>query len=190
MQTVENYLKKFPHYSPQALEEILPFLQIKEIKAKNYFLEQGKFAKHIAFIEKGLLRLYYLRDGKEITTQFLDEENIACSYRSMITNQISEISIQAIETTKLIVLPFHSLQKLYEKNLFWQQVGRLAAESEFIVTEKHNRFLNDLNATERYLEILTNNSKLLQRVPLNYLATYIQVEPETLSRIRKKIART
>ncbi|WP_459211530.1 Crp/Fnr family transcriptional regulator [Aquimarina rhabdastrellae] len=190
MQTIENYLKKFPHYSSQALEEVLPFLQIKEIEEGEYFLRQGKFAKNIAFIEKGLLRLYYLRDGKEVTTQFLDEQNIACSYRSMITNQISEISIQAVESTKLIVLPFHSLQKLYEKNLFWQQVGRLAAESEFIVTEEHNRFLNDLSATERYLEILTNKGKLIQRVPLNYLASYLQVEPETLSRIRKKIVQT
>ena len=87
-------------------------------------------------------------------------------------------------------MPYANLQKLYTQNLFWQQVGRIASENELITTECHNRFLRDLSATERYKQILENENELLQRVPLNYLATYLQIAPETLSRIRKKIGRT
>ncbi len=100
------------------------------------------------------------------------------------------MSIQAIEDTKLIILSYDALQELFRKDLFWQQVGRLAAENEFIISESHNRFLKDLSATERYLQILNKDKELIQRVPLNYLASYLQIAPETLSRIRKKISRT
>lgn len=190
MEAFNNYLKQFPHYSPKVFEAVLPYLSVKNIKAGDYFLRQGKISRNIAFIEEGLLRLYYLNDGKEVTNCFCKENTITCSYSSLIMQKESEIAIQAIEDSKLLTFSFHSLQKLYEKDLFWQQVGRLAAENEFITTECHTRFLRDLSATERYMQILENENDLLQRVPLNYLATYIQVAPETLSRIRKKISQT
>ena len=190
MEALNNYLRQFPHYKPEVFEDIRPYLSIKSIEEGDYFLRNGKISKEIGFIEKGLLRLYYLNDGKEITNCFCDENNIITAYSSLITQTESDIAIQAIEPSQLIVFSFDSLQKLYEKNLFWQQLGRLAAESEFMRTECHHRFLRDLSATERYKQILDEEPELLNRVPLNYLATYLQVAPETLSRIRKKISQT
>lgn len=190
MEAFKNYLQQFPHYTPKVFDTVLPYLTEKYIDAGDYFLRQGKICKSIAFVEKGILRLYYLNDGKEITNCFCKENTITCSYSSLITQTESELAIQAIEDSKLLVLSHESLQKLYKKDLFWQQVGRLAAESEFITTECHNRFLIDLTATERYLQVLEEENELLQRVPLNYLASYLQIAPETLSRIRKKISQT
>ncbi len=190
MEAFNTYLKQFPHYTPKVFEELIPHLIKKSIVSGDFFLQQGKICKSIAFIEKGIMRLFYLHDGKEITNCFCKENTITCSYSSLITQKESHIAIQAVEYTELIVLPYASLMKLYEKNLFWQQVGRLAAQNEFITTESHNRFLRDLSATERYTQILENESDLLQRVPLNYLASYLQITPETLSRIRNKITRT
>jgi len=188
MEAFNKYLKQFPHYTPEVFDDILPFLFVKKIDSGNYFLRNGRICKEIGFVEEGLLRLYYLNDGKEITNCFCKENTITTSYSSLITQKESDIAIQAIEPTNLIVFSYHTLQKLYEKNLFWQQLGRLAAESEFITTECHNRFLTTLSATDRYKQILEEDTELLQRVPLNYLATYLQVAPETLSRIRKKIS--
>lgn len=190
MEAFNNYIKQFPHYTPQVYETVLPYLSVKHIKAGDYFLKQGKISKNIGFIEKGLLRLYYLNDGKEVTNCFCKENTITCSFRSLITQSPTDTAIQAIEDSKLLVLTYDSMQELYKKDLFWQQMGRLAAENEFIIADCHNRFLRDLSATERYLQILNDENDLLQRVPLNYLATYLQVAPETLSRIRKKIGRT
>ena len=190
MEAFNRYLKQFPHYIPKVFEDILPFLSVKKIDEGKYFLKNGKICKEIGFVEKGLLRLYYLNDGKEITNCFCKENSITTSYSSLITRKESDIAIQAIEPSQLIVFSYNSLQKLYEKNLFWQQLGRLAAESEFITTECHNRFLRDLSAIDRYKQILDEDPELLQRVPLNYLATYLQIRPETLSRIRKKISQT
>jgi len=188
MESFNNYLKQFPHYTPEVFEAVLPHLSIKEINAGEYFLLHGKICRHIAFIEKGLLRLFYLNDGKEVTNCFCKEQTITTVYSSLITQQVSDIAIQAIESSRLIILSNDSLQKLYEENLFWQQLGRLSAENEFITTECHNRFLRDFSATDRYLQMLEHDSELLQRIPLNYLSTYLQIAPETLSRIRNKLA--
>lgn len=190
MNKFNKFLQQFPHYSSSAYENVLPYLSEKTINPGDYLLKHGRVARNIAFIEKGLFRLYYLNDGKEVTNCFCRENTITTSYKSLITQQESDMSIQAIEESKLIILSYDSLQKLFKKDLFWQQIGRLAAENEFITSESHNRFLKDLSATDRYLQILENDKELLQRVPLNYLATYLQVAPETLSRIRNKIART
>lgn len=188
MESFRLFLQKFPYYSPELIEEVKPFLTTVNIKEGDYFLRQGKVSRQIGLIQKGLLRLYYLNDGKEVTNCFCKENTLTCSYRSLITQQPSDLAIQAIEDSTLIVMSNDSLQKLYTKNLFWQQVGRLAAENEFMITDCHNRFINDLSATQRYLQVLETDPELLHRVPLNYLATYLQVAPETLSRIRKKIS--
>ena len=190
MDAFNKFLQQFPHYTPSVYEKAHPFLSEKTMKSGEFLLQQGKIAKNIVFIERGLLRQYYLNDGKEVTNCFCRENTISTSYKSLITQQESDIMIQAVETSKLIVLSYDALQKLFSKDLFWQQVGRLAAENEFVTTETHNRFLRDLSATERYLHIMKNDKELLQRVPLNHLATYLQITPETLSRIRNKIART
>lgn len=190
MEAFNRYLAQFPHYSPTVFEDILPFLSIKKVDEEAYFLREGSACKEIAFVEKGLLRLYYLNAGKEVTNCFCKENTMTTSYSSLITQKESDIAIQAIEPSQLIVFSYDSLQKLYEKDLFWQQLGRLAAENEFMTIECHNRFLRDLSATDRYKQILDEDPELLQRVPLTYLASYLQVAPETLSRIRKKISHT
>lgn len=188
MEAFNRYLKQFPHYTPKVFEDIRPFLSVKKIDEGEYFLRNGKICKEIGFVEKGLLRLYYLNDGKEITNCFCKENTIITSYSSLITQKESDIAIQAIEPSQLIVFSYTSLQHLYGKNLYWQQLGRMAAESELITTECHTRFLKDLSATDRYKQILNEDAELLQRLPLKYLATYLQIAPETLSRIRKKIS--
>ena len=171
-------------------EKALPYLSERHLKAGEYFLPPDKICREIAFIESGLFRLYYLNEGKEITNCFCKENTITCSYASLITQQESDIIIQAIEDSRLIVFQYEDLQKLYKEDLFWQQVGRMASESEYLSTDNHKRFINDLSATERYEQILENDPELLQRVPLIHLASYLQISPETLSRIRKKLSQT
>lgn len=191
MEKFKKYLQQYPNYTPSVFENVLPFLSKKTIKSGEILLRQGKISKDIAFIEYGLFRQYYINDeGMEITTCFCKENSITTSYKSLITQQESEINIQAVEESKLTILSLESLKKLLKTDLFWEQFGRFAAENEFIISESHNRFLKDLSATNRYLKIVNNDKELLQRVPLKYLASYLQISPETLSRVRNKISRT
>ena len=188
MQNFKKYLQAFPHFTLSAWESALPFLKTINLLKGDFLLKEGKICRQVGFIEKGLFRTFYLRDGEEITTCFCKENTITCSYKSLITQSPSELSIQAIEDCELIAFQYEDLEKLYMKDLFWQQVGRLAAENEFMIMEHYTRFINDLPAQDRYQQILKNDPSLLNRVPLVYLASYLQIKPETLSRIRKKLA--
>lgn len=188
MYTLKKYLQQFPHFTEEAYQVALPYLREKNLTKGTLLVEEGKICRHIAFIKSGLFRTFYLRDGEEVTTCFCKENTITCSYKSLITQQASDLSIEAIEDCELIVFEYADLKALYGKHLFWQQVGRLAAENEFIITENYTRFINDLPAIERYQQILKTDPNLLLRVPLVYLASYLQIKPETLSRIRKKLA--
>jgi len=189
MESFNNYLKQFPHYRPEVFEAVRPYLSVQEVEAGAYFLPHGKICRHIGYVEKGLFRLFYLNDGKEVTNCFCKENTMTTSYSSLITQEESDIAIQAVEHSRLIVLSNDALQKLYREDSFWQQLGRIAAQNELVTAECHNRFLRDLSATERYRQVLEEDGDLLQRVPLNYLSTYLHVAPETLSRIRKKLAK-
>ena len=190
MEKFNNYLKSIPGYRPEILEEIQPYYSLRKLAAEEFFLQEGRVSKEVAFVESGLVRLYYLHDGKEVTQCFCREGSLVTSYKSLILQAASEIAIQAVEPSHLVILPQKGLESLYEKNHFWQLLTRLASEQEYIRVEDHNRFLRDLSATERYIHILNHDKELLQRLPLNYLATYLQVAPETLSRIRNKISGT
>lgn len=190
MQPFIKYLQQFPNFNVKAIEMALPFVEENNIKAGEFLLSQGNICNHISYIENGLFRQFYLNEGKEITTCFCNPNTITCDYQSFITQKSSMQNIQALEVSKVCSISYDHLQELYKKNDFWQQVGRLAAENEYITSQCHYRFINDLTASERYLQILENDSDLLHKVPLNYLASYLQITPETLSRIRKKIART
>jgi CRP-like cAMP-binding protein len=189
MQAFKDYLSRFPGYTDAIYHEVQPYLSVRQIRQGDYFLKEGQICREIGLVENGIIRLYYTLDGKEITTCFCKENDLTCAYRSMVTSQPSDVTAQAVEDSTLIILPYRSLLDLYSKNSFWQQVGRLATENEYLMTECHSRFLNDLSATERYLEILGNDHELLQRIPLQHLASYLQISPETLSRIRHSIAR-
>ncbi|MEO0469093.1 MAG: Crp/Fnr family transcriptional regulator [Bacteroidota bacterium] len=189
MEDFQLFLQQFPDYSEARLHEIIPYLSSRNIPLGEYQLQEGRICKEIAFIEKGLLRLYYLRDGKEITHCFCREKSISTSYRSLISQEASDIAIQAVENSSLLLFSYDSLKALYKQHPFWQQMGRLLAEGEYVVREDHSRFLHDLSAKERYEHILEHDPALLQRVPLTYLASYLQLTPETLSRIRRELSR-
>lgn len=190
MEEFQKYLRQFPGYRPALFEQLLPYLSEQSLDAGEHWLPIGKTCRQVAFVSSGLLRLYHLSDGRELTHCFCRENSLATSYRSLIKGEPSDIAIQALEDTHLIALAFSDLQQLYQQDIFWQQLGRIAAEQEYLETECHHRLLSDHSATDRYRHILDTQPDLLQRVPLQYLAGYLQIAPETLSRIRKKIIRT
>ncbi len=188
MEKIRSFLKQFPLYEEQEFEALLPHLTTKNLNKGEFLLRQGKTSRHIAFIEHGLMRLFYIREDREITNCFCKESTFITSFQSFLTGQKSDFAIQAVEPTKLILLSKDTLDTLYKRHVFWQQLGRVTAEKEYIERTCYQRFINDLSATERYEKVLKEESELLQRVPLRDLASYLQITPETLSRIRKDIA--
>ena len=136
------------------------------------------------FVEKGLLRGYYIDDGKEITNWFAQEGEFATNLYAFISKKSSSETIEALEDCTLIQLPYSSLQSLYLKFPETERLGRIITETYYIKLEERLLSLQFKTAKERYQNFILSKPSLLQRTSLGQIASYLGITQETLSRIR------
>lgn len=183
------FIQKIVTITDSEFEKSLLKFKKLTLEKGELFIEQNKISKQIAFINSGILRTYYINDkGQEITSCFCTENNLASSYKSFILQSTSNVAMVALEKTDLLVISFEDLHELYKESANWQTIGRLVAEKEFIVMEQYASILNNETAKEKYLRLLNEQPEILQKSPINYIASYLGVTRRTLSRIRKEIS--
>lgn len=136
------------------------------------------------FIVKGLVRGYYLDDGKEVTNWFAQESEFATCFYSFITNTSSFEIIETLEDCELIQIQHSSLQTLYSKFPETERIGRIITETYYIKLEERILNLQFKSAKERYQKLVFSKPSLLQRASLGQIASYLGITQETLSRIR------
>lgn len=185
----KNYLLKNTSFDNDAFEEAIPLMQLQFVQKNKYFVESGKLSQKFGFIISGMMRAYFLDDGNEITNCICSDNSFASSTTSLITQTPSELNVQAIEDTYILTMSFDDMNKLFSKFPFWANVGRLIAEKEFLYSDCRLRCYNNQEATEKYIQLLKDNPHIINRVPLQYIASFLGIRPETLSRIRKNTAR-
>lgn len=152
----------------------------------DYILEEGKVCNYLYFVEQGCLRGYYNLDGKEVTYWLSTEGMFATSFYSFISRKPSYETIRALEDSSLIAIHFDDLTSLYKDFHEIETLGRLVNERYYLQLEERTYALQFLSAKERYEKMLSNNPTWLQRISLGFLASYLGITQETLSRIRGK----
>jgi CRP-like cAMP-binding protein len=173
----------------QAEKDIVTSLfKEKKYKKGDYFLADGQVCKQVGFVTKGLMRYYINHDGEEKTYAFSQENQYVCNYESFLPQSPSSKIIQALEDSDVLVISYNDLQKLYANVREGERFGRIAIEAVFL------QILKDINSfyTEtpevRYERFLKNHADLQQRISQYYIASFIGVKPQSLSRIRKRIS--
>lgn len=160
----------------------------KEFRAKSTIIDQGKKVDSIYFINKGLLRTYYLLNGKEINTYFACDKQFITSYSGFISQTPSIEYLEAIEDSSVYSISFATLTELYKADAKFEKLGRILAEKNYLCVIDRTRKMQTLTAKQKYLDFIENyDNKIVQRVPQHLIASYIGIAPESLSRIRKQI---
>lgn len=185
---LQNHLNKTPWTSDQK-QLFLSQLHKKSLKAKDFLQLEGKICRFEAFVEKGILRSFYHKGEVELINQFFFEGQWVAAYDSFIAQTPAKVNIQALEDCELWMISKSAVDKLSMELPEWDTLGMQFFQHLFLKKEKRNAVLILSSPEERYLSILQNQPKLLERVPLYYIAQYIGIQPESLSRIRKKLAR-
>ncbi len=181
-------IRKITDFSEDECSMFIPYLKRKVLKKGEFLIKEGQLVNEIAFVEKGALRIYYLSEGKEINSHFFLENDYAVPYLDFLKGRPSRYFIQALEDCELFTFSAESLQIAYNKSKNWERFGRIIAESAYaIATNRFESFLF-LSAKERYLQMLNDYPRFIQRIPLYHIASYLGIERESLSRIRKEIA--
>jgi CRP-like cAMP-binding protein len=162
------------------------FEQIVLAKNKHLVIE-GKICRQLYFLEQGALRGYYTFEGKEITHWFAFEQDFVTSFHSFITGQSAVENIQLLEGSILWAISKESLTRLLNQYHELERLLRIAYEKYYIRLEE--RFVNAQfkTATERYQNLLRQTPHIIERVPLGYIASYLGISQETLSRIPNRI---
>lgn len=172
-----------------ALKETLQKeLEILEYPSKHMLLREGQRCDHVYIVLKGLLRAYYIKDDTEICSRFMEKDRIVISVNSFYTRKPGYEFIETLEPSILACIHYNKLQQIYHDFIEFNFIARALTEHYFTESEQRLYLLRKQTAEERYLFFLQNNSSLMQQVPLKYIATYLGMNLETLSRIRKKIA--
>jgi CRP-like cAMP-binding protein len=188
LRAFENYLKTVTEWDEEAFYAAQPFFGIRHLKKGDYFVEADKTCRYFGFIAKGLMRAYLLLDGDEVTTCFCSENTFATSTTSFITQTPSSVSIQAMEETVLLTISWDHMHQLYKQYSFWMKVGMIIIEKEFMSLECQRQCYDTQAAEDRYMLLMKENPGIVNRIPLQYIASYLGITPETLSRIRKRTA--
>ena len=166
------------------------FFTSKKLRKRQYLLQEGDVCKHIAFVEKGLLRSYAVDDkGNEHIAQFAFEGWWISDQYSFLTGEPSEYNIEAMEDCELLLLTKQAEEEMLEKIPKLERFFRLLLQSNLIATQK--RLVSSLSQTaeERYNEFISAcPTTLPRRIPQHMLASYLGVTPETISRIRKQMS--
>lgn len=163
-------------------------LGFKTLKKYDYLLREGEICGHVAFINKGVLRLYHQRDGKQHTTHYYLEGQWISNYSSFLQQIPSCYFIEVHQEVELFLITYDNLQKLYLQIPSLERFGRLLAERLFITTVNRNESLILLTPEQRYLRLLKDQPHIFQIAPLKQIASLLCIEPESLSRIRKRLS--
>lgn len=189
MESFKLFLKGIVPLSDHEFEIYSPYFKTRTLARNSYFAEIGKTSNEAAFIKKGLLRTYYINEkSEEVTSCFCVENNLTASYKSFISQQPSELSIQAVEDTELITISYNDLQILYQKSPLWLNIGRTIAERQYMMMEQYASVLCNESAKEKYLRMVKEQPAVLNKASVNDIASYLGITRRTLSRIRNEIA--
>jgi CRP/FNR family transcriptional regulator, anaerobic regulatory protein len=184
---VIDYFNSITPLPPALVEDIFKYAVIKEFKKNEFILKEGKVSNYTSWIISGLIRSYYMKDGEEITTKFLWEGAPITSTYSYYSRKPGNENIVALEDTVLASMHYDHMQLLYKTHPAFNVIGRVITEQYLYMLEIEVYNLRKQKAEDRYHFIVKHFPHLLQRVPLKYLATYLGINLETLSRIRAKM---
>jgi CRP/FNR family transcriptional regulator, anaerobic regulatory protein len=166
---------------------ICAILKVKAYKKKEFLLQEGKICDSIFFINSGCVRLFYAVDGVENTAQFFFSGSWYTDFTSFLTKEPTIENVQTLDACEVLLMKQNDLYKLYQEYPVFERVGRILAENAFLSLSKLNKMLKNEEPQERYLNLLQQRPEIVEKIPQHYIASYLGIQPESLSRIRKRI---
>lgn len=188
MDILLNTIRSFIPLSSQDEGIVRTLFHKKVFKKGDHLLQAGSICRYIIFIETGLVRYYINSDGEEHTNYFNREGEFVCDYMSFLPQVPSYVNIQALEDTTIFVISFTDIQQFYKEVEHGERFGRMGIEQVFVNVINQIKSLYTDPPEVRYSQFLSNFPDIGQRIPQYYIASYVGIKPQSLSRIRKRIS--
>ena len=186
-QNLIHFIKQIVPFADEEIQYIQHLFVEKSLKKGEFWVKEGEFNSGIVFVNKGMLRSYFVKEEVEKTFDLVIENQIVTATECYSTGLPSTDFIQAVEDSYLSVISKDNLEILYSKSSKWERVGRVIFEYYTLEQEIRIRSFIAETAQERYESLATEQPELMQRTPQIYLANFLGITPQSLSRLRRKI---
>ncbi len=185
LQLLKDYLRKFIDLPDDEFNSVLlPFIKIRKFDKREILTKAGETENYFNFILKGLIRKYYKKGRDEINTQISFEGHIIHSQESFHSRKPSEYFVEAIESSVVASITYDDLESVFARTQKMEHMGRLVITHTMILKDRWQMQLVKMTPRERFINFVTRNPELMQRVPQKYLASYLNIKPETFSRFK------
>lgn len=184
MQNLYGYIKQFANITLEEFEKIAALVEVFHFDKKQIITQKGQVEKYLYIISTGLVRKFFYKNKYEIVTQIAKEQDLVCSSVSFLAQHPSEYVVEALEPCTVFAMHYDNLQKIYSWNTHMDRMGRLIILDWLLQKEvwEHDRLRHE--PRERFIRFMKENSDLVQRVQQKYLASYLNMKPETFSRYK------
>lgn len=184
----QNYLGKFTELTEVEFNKnLLPVIKVRRFGKKELLTKAGEIENYFNFIAKGLVRKYYKKGSHEINTQISIEGHLILSQESFHSRLPSEYYIETIEPSTVVSITYDDLERVYSSSHRMERLARLLITYAMVIKDRWQMQLVKMTPRERFLNFVTKNPELMQRVPQKYLASYLNIKPETFSRFKHLI---
>lgn len=186
-QNLKIFTSRFVNLSNEESEELLSIFKPFPINRLNHLYVEGDPIENIYFINEGVLRGYYIKEGKEYTTNFFFGPTMMTDLTAIRKKVPTLMNVQALKSTDCLVAKFSDLELLTEKYPLINDIFFKFVEHLYLFgVMRQLSFIYD-TPQERYIKLFSERPKVIAEIPQHYIASYLGIKPESLSRIRKRI---
>lgn len=190
MSELKKYIIETFGFTEIEFGTITEFFKPMEINKGDYFLKEGQYVQQLGFVEKGILREYLTVNHKEVTKWCSTSGSFAVDLSAFIFDEASKVNYQAVTDVELLTITKENYNRISSKITRWHNLEKMFLAKCFNVLEQRVISHLALNAEERYNQLFAFNPQIFNEVPLNQLASMLGMTAETMSRIRKKQAKS
>jgi len=184
---LKAFINNYVQLSADEWQAVLPFVQKRKLKKGEIFIAENSVPDEIAFTLSGYMRVYFNHEGNEITRDITPLNSFATALPAFIHQKPSYEIISAITDCDLLVIKKKDLEYLYDNFPKWERFGRRIVEDMFVQAQYRLYMFITKTAEERYLYLMKNNPDIVLNVPMQYIASFLGITKQSLSRLRKGI---
>ena len=170
--------------SPLGIDTLAQIIVPMKFQRGDIVLPEGKICQAMYFVEHGMVRQYYYKNGKEVTEHISFEGRIVFCIESFLKQEPSRLMVEALEPTVLYAIPYEAWHMSMMQNQEMELLYRKILEHALISSQEHADSQRFENAAERYDRLMRTKPEIVLRAPMLHIASFLQMTPETLSRVR------
>lgn len=188
VEVIQCLSRRFSPLSAQEIKRVASILRCEKVAKGTILLDKGEIARHVSYVESGLLRQFYYKNGHNITEHFACEDTLMYCIRSLFRKEPTELMIEALDTSVLYCIPYEELAEMSMQSAPVAQFVRKMLEDGLMCSQVKADSWRFETAEERYLRFLRDFPQAAREAPVGDIASYLLMTPETLSRMRRKVS--